>query len=137
MAESEAVKGETTKKGKPRKVGHIKMIVMEDLKSGTVTELVEQNVSGQAKIDSDGSTSYTNLSGSAQRQSQSRQPNHQGIYLRLFGGLFQNRRNLFAVLPYANENCMDVFMKNVSEALVVCQKVCWFNLLIIKSKSIL
>jgi hypothetical protein len=62
MAESEAVKGATTKKGKPRKVGHIKMIVMEDLTSDTVTELVEQNVSGQAKIDSDGSTSYTNLS---------------------------------------------------------------------------
>ena len=61
MAESEPVEGQKTKKGKPRKVGHIKMLVMEDLKSDTVTELVEKNVSDESKIDSDDSTSYNKL----------------------------------------------------------------------------
>ena len=61
MAESEPVDGVTTKKGKPRKVGHIKMLVMGDLKSETVTQLVEKNVSDDAKIDSDDSTSYNKL----------------------------------------------------------------------------
>ena len=61
MAESEPVEGQTTKKGKPRKVGHIKMLVMDDLKSDTVTELVEKNVSDESKIDSDDSTSYNKL----------------------------------------------------------------------------
>ena len=61
MAESEPVEGQKTKKGKPRKVGHIKMLVMEDLKSDTVTELVEKNVSDVSKIDSDDSTSYNKL----------------------------------------------------------------------------
>ena len=61
MAESEPVEGQTTKKGKSRKVGHIKMLVMEDLKSDTVTPLVEKNVSSDARIDSDDSTSYNKL----------------------------------------------------------------------------
>jgi len=61
MAESEPVKDKTTKKGKPRKVGHIKMLVMEDLKPDTVTPLVEKNVSDDVKIDSDDSTSYNKL----------------------------------------------------------------------------
>lgn len=62
MAESEPVKGETIKKGKPRIVGHIKMVVMADLKSDTVTPAVEKNVSSTAQIDSDDSTSYVGLS---------------------------------------------------------------------------
>ena len=37
MAESTPVEGKTTKKGKPRKVGHIKMLVIDDLKSDTNT----------------------------------------------------------------------------------------------------
>ncbi|MBP1619208.1 MAG: IS1595-like element ISCrsp1 family transposase [Bacteroidetes bacterium] len=31
MAESQPVKGQTTKSGKPRQVGHVKMIVINDL----------------------------------------------------------------------------------------------------------
>jgi hypothetical protein len=41
MAESEPVEGKMTKKGKPRKVGHIKMRTINDLKSDTITSLVQ------------------------------------------------------------------------------------------------
>ncbi|KAA6326340.1 hypothetical protein EZS27_024535 [termite gut metagenome] len=61
MAESQPVEGETTKNGKPRKVGHIKMIVIKDLKSATITPLVRENVSQESSIDSDHSTSYVQL----------------------------------------------------------------------------
>jgi len=44
MAESQPVEGQITKTGKPRQVGHIKMIVINDLKSATITPLVENNV---------------------------------------------------------------------------------------------
>jgi transposase-like protein len=69
MVESKPVEGKTTKKGKPRKVGHIKMMVIErsrnmvieDLKSDTITPLVEKNVTDESTIDSDHSTSYVKL----------------------------------------------------------------------------
>lgn len=60
MAESKPVEGQT-KKGKPRQVGHLKMIVINDLKADTITPLVEKNVSNQTIIDSDDSTSYVKL----------------------------------------------------------------------------
>lgn len=61
MAESKPVEGKTTKTGKPRQAGHLKMIVINDLKSDTITPLVEKNVSDEAAIDSDDSTSYVKL----------------------------------------------------------------------------
>ena len=61
MAESQPVEGQTTKTGKPRQVGHIKMIVINDLKSATITPLVENNVTKESTIDSDDSTSYVKL----------------------------------------------------------------------------
>lgn len=66
MVESEPVEKDSkeskTKSGaKPRKVGHLKMIVIEDLKSSTITPLVEENVSKESVIDSDNSTSYGKL----------------------------------------------------------------------------
>lgn len=61
MAESIPVEGETTKNGKPRKVGHIKMFVIDDLKSTTIDLKVSENIDKQAVIDSDNSTSYTNF----------------------------------------------------------------------------
>ena len=61
MTESTPVEGGTTKKGKPRKVGHIKMVVIDDLKSATITPLVGQHVSEESVIDSDHSTSYVKL----------------------------------------------------------------------------
>lgn len=61
MVESKPVEGKTTKTGKPRQVGHLKMIVINDLKSDTITPLVEKNVSNEASIDSDDSTSYVKL----------------------------------------------------------------------------
>jgi hypothetical protein len=61
MAESAPVEGETTKKGKPRKVEHLKMAVIDDLKAGTITPVVEKSVSLDSSIDSDDSTSYNQL----------------------------------------------------------------------------
>jgi predicted RNA-binding Zn-ribbon protein involved in translation (DUF1610 family)/transposase-like protein len=61
MVESKPVDGKTTKTGKPRQVGHLKMIVINDLKSNTITPLVKKNVSDKASIDSDDSTSYVKL----------------------------------------------------------------------------
>ena len=61
MAESKPVEGKTTKTGKPRQVGHLKMIIINDLKSNTITPLVKKNVSKESIIDSDDSTSYVKL----------------------------------------------------------------------------
>ena len=61
MAESTPLEGKPTSKDKPRKAGHIKMIVIENLKSETITPLVEKNVSNESVIDSDNSTSYVKL----------------------------------------------------------------------------
>ena len=61
MVESVPVEGKTTKKGKPRKVGHLKMLVIDDLKAKTITHMVNVSVSKSAAIDSDHSTSYVNL----------------------------------------------------------------------------
>ena len=48
MAESVTVEGKLTKKGKSRKVRYIKMQVIKDLESNTITSLVENNVSKEA-----------------------------------------------------------------------------------------
>jgi len=65
MAESISIEGETTKRGKPRKVGHIKMFVIDDLKASTIDSNIDskvtEHVDKEAIIDSDNSTSYTNL----------------------------------------------------------------------------
>lgn len=62
MAESEKI--EAPGKGKkPRRVGYLKMKVMEDLKKETITTLVESMVSGNSKLDTDKSNSYVDLSG--------------------------------------------------------------------------
>jgi hypothetical protein len=63
MAESVPVEnGKTTKQGKPRKAGHIKMFVIPNLKSATIDRKITDNIDRQAVIDSDNSTSYTNIS---------------------------------------------------------------------------
>jgi transposase-like protein len=59
MAESIPVDGQTTKKGKPRKVGHIRMIVINDLKAETIKLLVEKNIEEKSIIDTDNSNSYS------------------------------------------------------------------------------
>jgi len=61
MAESQPLEGKTTKTGKPRQVGHLKMIVINDLRANTITPLVKENVSEASIIDSDDSTSYVKL----------------------------------------------------------------------------
>jgi hypothetical protein len=62
MSESIAVENKTnSKNNKPRRVGHIKMFVIEDLKSETIDKKVIENIEKQSVIDSDYSTSYTNF----------------------------------------------------------------------------
>jgi len=61
MAESKEVEGKRTKKGKPRKVGFIKMHVISDLKAETINTQVYENISNEAALITDDSTSYTGL----------------------------------------------------------------------------
>ena len=58
VQEAESVRKPTDK---PRKVNHIKMIVIEDLKAKTIDRHVIANIDKNAEIDSDNSSSYTNL----------------------------------------------------------------------------
>jgi len=58
MVESKPVEGAKTKKGKQRKVGHIRMLVVEDLKSDTFKSIVEVEIAKKSIIDTDNSTSY-------------------------------------------------------------------------------
>jgi hypothetical protein len=61
MAESKEIEGETSKNGKTRKVGYIKMKVIEDLKAETITPIVNDNVSEKSILLTDNSNSYTDL----------------------------------------------------------------------------
>lgn len=71
MAESKAVEGKTTKKGRPRKVGFIKMHVIPDLKAGTINDQVASCISDDATLVTDDSTSYVDLANIvAQHQAQ-------------------------------------------------------------------
>ena len=60
MTESEKV-SEPKKGKKSRKVGHIKMKVVSDLKSASIDKVVSQCVSKDAQLDTDDSTSYVGL----------------------------------------------------------------------------
>jgi transposase-like protein len=60
MVESEKVEGDD-KKGKGKKSGYLKMKVIPDLKSQTITPIVEDMVSKDSTIVSDDSTSYVGL----------------------------------------------------------------------------
>lgn len=62
IAESKTV--ENPKPGmKPKKVGHLKMTVIDDLKADTITKNVKEQVEQTSDIISDDSTSYTKLEG--------------------------------------------------------------------------
>jgi len=61
MAESKEVKGKTTKKGKPKKVGHLKMQIIKDVKSETITSIVERDVLKESQVNTDDSTSYNKI----------------------------------------------------------------------------
>ena len=61
MAESHKVV--SVKKGqKPRRVGYLKMQIIEDLEKGTINQIVKDLVSEKSSLDTDGSTSYVELS---------------------------------------------------------------------------
>jgi hypothetical protein len=62
MAKSMPVEGGATgKDGKPRKAGHIKMFVTDDLKPETIEGKVMENTDRQSIIDSDSSASCINF----------------------------------------------------------------------------
>ena len=61
MAESKEVEGKITKKGKPRKVGFIKMQVITDLKAETINKQVIKSISNKATLITDDSTSYNDF----------------------------------------------------------------------------
>ncbi len=61
MAESKVVAGERTRKGKQRKVGYIKMQVIKDLESETISSVVKEKVLKTSTLDTDDSTSYVSL----------------------------------------------------------------------------
>lgn len=61
MAESREVEGKTSKKGKPSKVGFIKMQVIPNLIAATITEKVVSNIVKDAEIITDDSTSYVDM----------------------------------------------------------------------------
>ena len=66
MAESEFV--ESVKKGqKPRRMGYLKMKVIDDLQSETINERVKALASNVTEIDTDDSTSYVDLKDFAHR----------------------------------------------------------------------
>jgi hypothetical protein len=62
MAESELVVS-PGKGQKPRRVGYLKMRVIDDLKSETINEQVKKLASSVTEIDTDDSTSYVDLKG--------------------------------------------------------------------------
>ena len=59
--EEEAAKAKKCGRNKPTKVGRIKMMVVEDLKSGTIESAATKNISPESAIITDDSTSYTNF----------------------------------------------------------------------------
>lgn len=61
MTESSVVDKKLTKKGKPRRVGFIKMQVIDNLEAQTITSIVKDKVKKNAIIDTDDSTSYVDL----------------------------------------------------------------------------
>ena len=64
MAESERVETEERpkkKSSKPRRVGHIKMKVLSDLKADTIDREVKHNIERDSRLDTDASTSYVHL----------------------------------------------------------------------------
>jgi hypothetical protein len=60
MAESEMVENPVAGK-KPRRVGYLKMKVIDDLKKATINSAVQALASGASEIDTDDSTSYVEL----------------------------------------------------------------------------
>ena len=60
MAESEKVENPDKNK-KPKRVGHLKMKVIPDLKALTIELVVDKSISSNASIISDASTSYNGL----------------------------------------------------------------------------
>ncbi len=60
MVESEPVKNPKNPE-KPKRVNHLKMIVVPDLKAETIDQAAIASIDKEAKITTDGSTSYTNF----------------------------------------------------------------------------
>jgi transposase-like protein len=61
MVESVPVEGAKTRKRKQQKVGHIRMLVIDDLKSNTIKDIVEVEIAEKSTIDTDSSNSYAKI----------------------------------------------------------------------------
>jgi len=62
MAESEEVENPKNP-DKPKKVGHIKMVVISDLKSGTISPIAGESIDAGASVVSDGTKSHVKFPG--------------------------------------------------------------------------
>jgi hypothetical protein len=60
MAES-TIEEEPSNKKKPRRVGFLKMKVIEDLRKETINEVVQKSLSSESELHTGGSTSYVDL----------------------------------------------------------------------------
>ena len=59
---AESTEGDNPKKGqKPKKVGHIKMVVIPDSKKETIDPIASNGIDGDAKVVSDGTKSHVNF----------------------------------------------------------------------------
>jgi hypothetical protein len=92
MAESQPVESTKRAGDKPRKVGHIKMLVIADLKAATIDAKVSTHVDNGAQITSDHSTSYHQLEAFGSGALTSSQPQKGG-------------GSAFAVGAYRHQQC--------------------------------
>jgi len=82
MTESRDMPGKQTKKGKPKKMGFIKMEVIPDLKSETIELRVDEKIQKTATLVTDDSTSYVNLDNYVEKHnSQVVKPKEIGVVL--------------------------------------------------------
>jgi len=61
VAESAEVENPKGRGAKPKKVGHIKMLVIPDMKASTIDDALEGNVSPDSIVTTDASSSHTNF----------------------------------------------------------------------------
>lgn len=95
------------KKGKPnRKVGYLKMVVMEDLKSKTINKEVEKAIDKEATVLSDGYTGYAKLKEVISSHYVVVEPNKQKSAL-VFPWVNRTISNAKKVLLGVHHNCMN------------------------------
>lgn len=112
MVESEP-SVEAPKKGKPdRKVGYLKMVVMEDLKTETINKEVEKSVEKTAKVLSDGYRGYNKLKEVISKHDVVIEPDKKKA-AKVFPWVNRTISNAKKILPGIHHNCInDKYMQN-------------------------